>query len=109
VCGTDEKCQYIKELGYDTAINYKTTSDMGAALKQHCPQGVDVYFDNVGGTISEEVILWFAKTKLVKYTLDFIPLYCPHISYFIVYFIIHFIIDLTVHFTFYLQVHFILL
>jgi NADPH-dependent curcumin reductase CurA len=55
ICGTDEKCEYIKELGFDTAINYKTTKDMKGALQGSCPQGVDMYFDNVGGTISEEV------------------------------------------------------
>ncbi|KAK3736389.1 hypothetical protein QZH41_017903 [Actinostola sp. cb2023] len=57
ICGTDEKCQYLlQDLGFDGAINYKTTTSMSSALQGYCPQGVDVYFDNVGGTISEEVI-----------------------------------------------------
>ena len=38
------------ELGFDAAINYKT-DDIRAALKEHCPKGIDIYFDNVGGEI----------------------------------------------------------
>ncbi len=48
---TDAKCTWIKEeLGYDAAINYKT-EEISPALAQHCPKGIDVYFDNVGGEI----------------------------------------------------------
>ena len=48
---TEEKCQWItEELGFDKAINYKT-ENVPAALKQACPDGIDVYFDNVGGEI----------------------------------------------------------
>ena len=51
IAGTDEKCQWItKELGFDVAINYKT-ENMPEALKRACPDGIDVYFDNVGGDI----------------------------------------------------------
>jgi NADPH-dependent curcumin reductase CurA len=47
--GTDEKCAWLKnELGADVAINYKT-HELRKALKQAAPQGIDVYFDNVGG------------------------------------------------------------
>lgn len=53
---TDEKCKWIKdELGYDAAINYKT-ENIHAALRKHCPKGIDVYFDNVGGEILEAVL-----------------------------------------------------
>ena len=49
--GTDEKCQWItEELGFDKAINYKT-ENIDEALKLSCPDGIDVYFDNVGGEI----------------------------------------------------------
>jgi len=49
--GSDEKCAWIKdELGFDEAINYKT-ADLPAALKAACPDGIDVYFDNVGGAM----------------------------------------------------------
>ncbi|GJM04406.1 MAG: NADP-dependent oxidoreductase [marine bacterium B5-7] len=51
--GTDEKCQWItEELGFDKAINYKT-ENVSDALHQACPDGIDVYFDNVGGEILE--------------------------------------------------------
>lgn len=51
--GSDDKCHYlIDELGYDGAINYKK-KDLRAAIKAECPQGVDVFFDSVGGEILE--------------------------------------------------------
>ncbi len=54
--GTDEKCAYVvDELGFDACINYKT-ADLGAALKEECPDGIDVYFDNVGGPLLEAVL-----------------------------------------------------
>ncbi|MGB8330854.1 MAG: NADP-dependent oxidoreductase [Polyangiales bacterium] len=49
--GSDEKCAWLVDaLGYDTAINYKTP-DLRAALKDACPEGIDVFFDSVGGEI----------------------------------------------------------
>lgn len=54
IAGSDEKVRYLKEeLQFDEAINYKTTDDMREALNQACPDGIDVYFDNVGGPISD--------------------------------------------------------
>ena len=51
LAGSDAKCQWIvDELGFDAAINYKT-ENVAEALKRTCPQGIDVYFDNVGGDI----------------------------------------------------------
>jgi len=53
IAGGEEKCRYIvQELGFDAAIDYKS-EDVRKALRQHCPEGIDVYFDNVGGTILE--------------------------------------------------------
>lgn len=54
IAGTDEKVQFVKQLGADTVINYRT-EDVGQTLAEACPNGVDVYFDNVGGPISDEV------------------------------------------------------
>jgi len=53
--GSDEKCRWIGELGFDAAINYKT-ENVFESLKRHCPEGIDVYFDNVGGAILETVL-----------------------------------------------------
>ena len=56
IAGSDAKCGYIvDELGYDAAINRKT-ENVAAALEKHCPDGIDVYFDNVGGTILDAAL-----------------------------------------------------
>ncbi|GIO32855.1 MULTISPECIES: NADP-dependent oxidoreductase [Paenibacillus] len=57
IAGTDEKIAHLEnELGFDKAINYNTTDDLQKALEEACPNGVDVYFDNVGGKISDAVL-----------------------------------------------------
>jgi len=57
IAGSDNKTRYLeKELHFDETINYKTTDDMQAAIEESCPDGVDVYFDNVGGPISDAVL-----------------------------------------------------
>ncbi|MFD2700539.1 NADP-dependent oxidoreductase [Paenibacillus shunpengii] len=57
IAGSDEKTDWLtKELGFDAAINYKTTPNMKEALEKACPNGVDIYFDNVGGDISDAVM-----------------------------------------------------
>lgn len=56
ITGSNEKCQWLKEeLGFDAAINYKN-ADLEKALAQACPDGIDVYFDNVGGAILDAVL-----------------------------------------------------
>lgn len=61
IAGGAEKCRYIvDELGCDAAIDYKT-QDVRAALKEHCPDGIDVYFDNVGGQILEAALARLAR------------------------------------------------
>ena len=47
--GSDEKAAHLKSLGVDAVINYKTTDNLSARLHVAAPQGVDVYFENVGG------------------------------------------------------------
>lgn len=57
IAGSDEKTSYLTdELGFDGAINYHT-QNVGLALKEVCPQGVDVYFDNVGGEVTDAVLM----------------------------------------------------
>ncbi|MCG2840378.1 NADP-dependent oxidoreductase [Sandaracinobacter sp. RS1-74] len=47
--GTDEKCAWLKSVGVDHAINYKTAPSLLGAVREAAPRGIDVYFDNVGG------------------------------------------------------------
>jgi NADPH-dependent curcumin reductase CurA len=55
IAGGPEKCAYLLELGFDAAIDYKN-ENVQAALKTHCPDGIDVYFDNVGGDILDAAL-----------------------------------------------------
>jgi NADPH-dependent curcumin reductase CurA len=56
IAGADDKIAYLTdELGFDGAFNYKTVSDYHEKLKELCPKGIDVYFDNVGGEITDAV------------------------------------------------------
>ena len=58
IAGSDEKCRWIvEELGFDAAINYKTCGDMQKAIAEACPDGVDIYFDNVTGGILDAALL----------------------------------------------------
>jgi NADPH-dependent curcumin reductase CurA len=57
ITGSDQKVTLIKsKFHFDEAINYKNTVDLNRAIKTACPDGVDIYFDNVGGKISDEVL-----------------------------------------------------
>ena len=61
IAGGEEKCRYIvHELGFDAAIDYKS-EDVKQSLRKHCPEGIDVYFDNVGGTILEAALARLAR------------------------------------------------
>lgn len=58
VAGSDEKVAWLTdELGFDAAFNYKTTDDYVARFQQLCPKGVDCYFDNVGGAVSDAILV----------------------------------------------------
>lgn len=56
IAGGPEKCKYVVEtLGFDACIDYKN-DDVAAGLKEHCPKGMDIYFDNVGGEILDHCL-----------------------------------------------------
>jgi NADPH-dependent curcumin reductase CurA len=55
IAGGAEKCAMVRDLGADATIDYKS-DDVRAKLKELCPRGIDVYFDNVGGDILEACI-----------------------------------------------------
>lgn len=57
LAGTDDKVKLLEsQFGFDKAINYKTTADIKTAIKKVAPEGIDIYFDNVGGEISDAVL-----------------------------------------------------
>ena len=56
IAGGPEKCDWVQqELGFDACIDYKNAK-MSSALREHCPSGVDIYFDNVGGDILQAAL-----------------------------------------------------
>ena len=66
IAGSHEKVRFLTgELGFDGAFNYRETPDYAAKLKELCPNGVDVYFDNVGGAITDAVMRRIAKNARV--------------------------------------------
>jgi NADPH-dependent curcumin reductase CurA len=61
IAGGPDKCRYVvDELGFDAAIDYKN-QDVRAELARHCPKGIDIYFDNVGGEILDIVLSMLAR------------------------------------------------
>ena len=61
IAGGPDKCRYIaQDLGFDAAIDYKS-ENVRKSLRNHCPDGIDVYFDNVGGTILEAALANLAR------------------------------------------------
>jgi len=58
IAGSDKKCDWIcSELGFDAAINYKTCGPLTEAIAAACPEGVDIFFDNVGGETLDAALL----------------------------------------------------
>ncbi|MGH7321643.1 MAG: NADP-dependent oxidoreductase [Candidatus Rokuibacteriota bacterium] len=56
IAGSAQKCRWlVRELGFDAAINYRT-ENVSDELRAHCPGGIDLYFDNVGGDILDTVL-----------------------------------------------------
>jgi NADPH-dependent curcumin reductase len=65
IAGGSEKCRHVVEdLGFDAAIDYKS-EDVEAALRRHCPDGIHVYFDNVGGEVLEAALANLARRARV--------------------------------------------
>lgn len=57
IVGSNDRVRFLtRDLGFDGAFNANETDDFGARLKELCPNGVDVYFDNVGGRVTDEVM-----------------------------------------------------
>jgi NADPH-dependent curcumin reductase CurA len=57
IAGGKAKCDWVvNELGFDACIDYKAGPVGARGLKEHCPKGVDMYFDNVGGEILDDVL-----------------------------------------------------
>ena len=57
IAGSEEKVKLLKEeFGFDEVINYKTCTDLKKAIADACPKAVDIYYDNVGGETSDDVI-----------------------------------------------------
>ncbi len=62
IAGGPEKCAYLTgELGLDAAIDHRATGDLGATIGECCPDGVDIYFDNVGGPMTDTVMRHVAR------------------------------------------------
>jgi hypothetical protein len=65
IAGGPDKCRYLtEELGFDAAVDYKS-EDVRAALARHCPKGIDIYFDNVGGEILDAALSMLARRARV--------------------------------------------
>jgi NADPH-dependent curcumin reductase CurA len=65
LAGGAAKCRYVvEELGFDACIDYKN-EDIGKGLSEHCPKGIDVYFDNVGGEILDLALARLARRARV--------------------------------------------
>jgi NADPH-dependent curcumin reductase len=60
IAGGEQKCRWVQDLGFDATIDYKS-EDVADAIKRHCPEGVDVYFDNVGGEILDAALARLAR------------------------------------------------
>ncbi|MFX8581884.1 zinc-binding dehydrogenase, partial [Acinetobacter baumannii] len=67
IAGGAKKCAFVTDdLGFDACVDYKG-ADFKQALQQACPDGIDVYFDNVGGAVSDAVFMnlnFFARVSL---------------------------------------------
>ena len=56
VAGSEEKLAWCRDLGYDAGVNYRAVEDLGTAIGEACPDGIDVFFDNTAGRIHDAVM-----------------------------------------------------
>ncbi|MEQ8510289.1 MAG: NADP-dependent oxidoreductase [Rhodospirillaceae bacterium] len=57
ITSSEEKISFLtEEMGFDAGLNYKAVNDIKAAVKRACPNGVDIYYDNVGGPMAEAIL-----------------------------------------------------
>jgi len=65
--GSNDKVRFLtRDLGFDGAVNYRDEGDYGARLRELCPNGIDVYFDNIGGQVTDEAMrLLNTKARVV--------------------------------------------
>jgi NADPH-dependent curcumin reductase CurA len=74
ITSDDSKVNYLqKDLQFDSVINYKTTLNLDTAIASACPSGVDVYFDNVGGEISDAVVAQINKDARIFIVSNYAP------------------------------------
>ena len=64
--GSDEKVEYLKSIGFDAAYNYKKVSSLSDAITEGCPNGVDVFFDNVNIVLAIIIVVLF-RTIVTHY------------------------------------------
>jgi len=68
LAGSDEKCAWLTdELGFDASINYKTAGNLETAIANACPDGVDIYFENVGGEILDAALMNINKHARIPF------------------------------------------
>src|SRR6202040_3067954 len=60
IAGGPDKCTHLSGLGFDAVIDYKS-ENIAASMREHCPKGIDVYFDNVGGEILDAALAQLAR------------------------------------------------
>jgi NADPH-dependent curcumin reductase CurA len=68
IAGGEEKCRWVvEECGFDDVIDYKACDDLTAAIRGKCPDGVDIYFENVGGETLDAVLLNLAVNARIVF------------------------------------------
>lgn len=68
LAGGEDKCrQVVDEFGFDDVIDYKATTDLTAAIAEKCPDGVDIYWENVGGDMLDAVLLNLAHRARIVF------------------------------------------